>query len=152
MIPTSNCGAVFQMKLLSEIQPHSATMTSNQNTFMFLKAGLYDGTSDDLYIEIVRYYQAIDKPFFKKKSDIQTGIILFTCKDIMCPFQVKARRQSHTAIWNLTQDSLNLAHMYGLTFGDRNAPKHPVLSMIYPQIGLCIAVTSKTGGCTKCIQ
>ena len=40
-------------------------MTSNQNTFMFPKAGLNDGISDDLYSEIVRYCQAIDKLFLK---------------------------------------------------------------------------------------
>ena len=39
----------------------------------------------------------------------------------MFPFQVKARRQSITAIWNMTQDSLSLAHMWELTFGNRNA-------------------------------
>ena len=27
----------------------------------------------------------------------------------MYPFQVKVRRQSHTVIWNVTEDSLNLA-------------------------------------------
>ena len=77
---------------------------------------------------------------------------LYTCKDIMCPFRVKARRQSDTAVWNVTQDSLNLAHTCGLTFGNRKAPKHPVLSMAYPQIGLYIPVTSKTGGTTKHLQ
>jgi hypothetical protein len=47
------------------------------------------------------------------------------------------------------QDSLNLDHTCGLTFGNRKAPKHPVLSMTYPQIGLDIPVTSKTGGTTN---
>ena len=61
-------------------------MTSNQNTFMFIKADPYDGTSDDLYSEIVRYCQASDKPFLKKKNNSTNDIILFTCKDIMCPF------------------------------------------------------------------
>ena len=127
-------------------------MTNKQNIFMFIKSGPYDGTSDDLYSEIVRYCQAIDKPFLKKKNDSKNGIILYTCKDIMCPFRVKARRQSDTAVWNVTQDSLNLAHTCGLTFGNRKAPKHPVLSMAYPQIGLYIPVTSKTGGTTKHLQ
>ena len=58
---------------------------------MVLKAGLYDGTSDDMYSEIVRYCQAIDKPYLKKQNKIKNGIILYTCKDIMCPFQVKAQ-------------------------------------------------------------
>ena len=89
----------------------SATMTNKQNTFMFIKSGPYDGTSDDLYSEIVRYCQAIDKSFLKKKNDSKNGITLYTCKDIMCPFRVKARRQSDTAVWNVTQDSLNLDHI-----------------------------------------
>ena len=70
----------------------------------------------------------------------------------MCPFQVKARRQSNTAIWTLKQDSLNLAHTCGLIFGNRKAPKHPVHSMSYLQIGLYIPVTGKTGGSTKHLQ
>ena len=71
---------------------------SNQNTFIFLKADQYDDPSDDLYTEVVRYCQAIDKPFLKTKNDIQNGIIQYTFQDIMCPFPVKARRQSNTAI------------------------------------------------------
>ena len=62
---------------------------------------------------------------------------------------MKARRQSDTAIWNVMQDSLNLDHIYGLTSRNRKAPKHPVLSMTYSQIGLDIPVTSKTGGTTN---
>jgi hypothetical protein len=50
------------------------------------------------------------------------------------------------------QDSLNLAHIYGLTFGNRKSPKHHVLSMTYPQIGLYIPVTSKPGGSIKHLQ
>ena len=108
--------------------------------------------SDDLYSEIVRYCQTIDKPFLKKKNDMKNGIILYTCKDIMYPFQVKARRQSHTAIWYLTGDSQPLAHTCGLTFVSRNSPKHPVLSMTHPQIGHNIPVTSNTCGSTKHLQ
>ena len=33
----------------------SATMTNKQNTFIFIKAGPYDSTSDDLFSEIFRY-------------------------------------------------------------------------------------------------
>jgi hypothetical protein len=124
-------------------------MTNKQNTFMFIKAGPYDSMSDDLYSEIVRNCQAIDKPFLEKKNDSKNGIVLYICKDIMCPFQMKARRQSDIAIWNVTQDSLNLDHTCGLTFGNRKAPKHPVLSLTYPQIGLDIPVTSKTSGTTN---
>ena len=98
-------------------------MMSNQNTFIFLKADQYDDPSDDLYTEVVRYCQAIDKPFLKTKNDIQNGIIQYTFQDIMCPFPVKARRQSNTAIWNLTQDSPSLEHMSGLTFGKQKSPK-----------------------------
>ena len=98
-----------------------ATMPSKQNTFMFIKAGLYDSTSDDLYSEIVRNCQAIDKPFLKKKND-KNGIVLYTCNNIMCPFQMKARRQSNAAIWNVMQDSPTLAHTCGLTSGNRKAP------------------------------
>ena len=58
-------------------------MTSNKIFFMFLKAGPYNGTSDDLDSEIVRYSQTIDKPFLKKKNDTKNGIILYTCKDII---------------------------------------------------------------------
>ena len=42
--------------------------------------------------------------------------------------------------------------MSGLTFGNRKATKHPVISMTYPQIGLCIPVTSKSGDTMKHIQ
>ena len=104
-------------------------MTNKQNNFIFLKTGKFEGTSHDLYSEIVRYCQTIDKPLLKEKNDSKNGIILYTCKDIMCPYQVKARRQSNTAPWSVTQDSLHQAHLCGLTFGNRNAPRHPVLSM-----------------------
>ena len=48
------------------------------------------------------------------KNDRKNTIILNTGKDIICryPFQVKARRQFHTAIWNVTHDSLNLTHSH----------------------------------------
>ena len=108
--------------------------------------------SHDLYSEIVRNCQAIDKPFSRKKNDSENGITLLTCKDIMCPSQVKARRQSNSAVWNVMQDSLKLAHTCGITFGNRKAPKYPVLSMKYPQIGLYIPVTSNTGGTKKHLQ
>ena len=60
-------------------------MTSKQNTFIFLKAGTYNGITNDLFIEIVRYYQTLDKPFLKKKNDSKNGTILNTCKDTMSP-------------------------------------------------------------------
>ena len=115
-------------------------MTSNQNTFMFIKADPYDGTSDDLYSEIVRYCQLNDQPLLKNKIIVK---MVFSCKpykEIICPFRVQARRQSHTAIWNVKQDSLNLAHMCRFTFGCRKASKHPILSMTYTQVGLYIPV------------
>jgi hypothetical protein len=49
----------------------------------------------------------------------------------MYPLQVKARKQSDTAIWYVIQDSINLAHMCGLTFRNRKSLKHSVLSMTY---------------------
>ena len=49
-------------------------MTSKQNTFMFPKAAPYDGTSDDLYREIVKYCQEIDKTFLKKKNDSKIAL------------------------------------------------------------------------------
>ena len=49
-------------------------MTSKQNTFMFLKAGPYNGSSDDLYYEIVRYCQILDKPFLKKKMKMKMAL------------------------------------------------------------------------------
>jgi hypothetical protein len=64
----------------------------------------------------------------------------------MCTFQVKVRRQSHTAIWNVKQHSLNLAQRCGLKFRNRKVTKHPILSMTYPQIGLYIPVTNKASG------
>ena len=57
------------MKLISKRYFQSATMTSKQNTFMFLKAGPYNGLSNDLYSEIVREWQAIDKSSLKKKNN-----------------------------------------------------------------------------------
>ena len=115
-------------------------------TFMFIKADPNSGTSDELLSEIVKYCRAIDKPLLKKKKDTKNGIILFKCKDIMFPFQVKARRQSITTIWKMTQDSLSLAHLWELTFGNRNVTRCPVLSMAYPQIGLNIPLTKKSSG------
>ena len=58
----------------------------------------------------------------------------------------------HTAIWNVTQDSLNLAHKCGLTFRNRWSPHCPVLFKTYTQIGFYIPVTSKTIGATKHLQ
>ena len=44
-------------------------MIGKQNTFRFLKAGPYDdGTSDDLYGEMIRYCQAIHQPFLKRTN------------------------------------------------------------------------------------
>ena len=82
-------------------------MTSNQNPFMFLKAGPYNQVSDDLYSDIVRYCQTTHKTFLKENNDSKNDTFLGTCKDIMCGFQVLTRRQNNTTIWNLTQDSLN---------------------------------------------
>ena len=45
---------------------------------MFVKAGQYDGTSDDLFSEIVRNCQAIDKHFLTKKNDSKNSIVLYT--------------------------------------------------------------------------
>ena len=58
----------------------------------------------------------------------------------------------HTAIWNVTQDSLNLAHKCRLTFRNRWSPHCPVLFKTYTQIGFYIPVTSKTIGATKHLQ
>jgi hypothetical protein len=74
------------MKIYLKIYVQSATMTSEQNTFMFLKAGPYNGTSDELYSKIVRYFQMIDKTSLKKRNYTISGIILYTRKGIMCPF------------------------------------------------------------------
>lgn len=52
---------------------------------MFLLAGPYKGSPDDLYSEIVRYCQTIDKPFIQEKKQQQNGIILYIYKDIMWP-------------------------------------------------------------------
>ena len=65
---------------------------------------------------------------------------------------MKARRQSNTAMWNVTQDALNLAHMCGFTFKNRKTPKHPVPSVTYPQIRLYILVISKNSCTTKHLQ
>ena len=124
-------------------------MTSDQNSFKFLQAGPYKGLSGDLYSDILRYCHISDEYFLKKKHESEIGIFLYTCWDIMCPFQVNARGQSNTVIWNVTQDSLNLAYTYGLTFGNRKTPKNLVLSMTYPQIGLHIPVTNKANTSTK---
>jgi hypothetical protein len=127
-------------------------MTSKQNTSMFLKAGPHNGTSNDLYSEIVRYCQLNDQPLLKNKMIVKMALSCTPCKEIICPFGVQARRQSCTAIWNVKQDSLNLAHMCRFTFGCRKKLKHPDLSMIYTQVGLDIPVTSKTGSITKVLQ
>ena len=52
----------------------------------------------------------------------------------------------------MTQDSQYLAHTCGITFENRKASKHPVLSMTYPQIGLYIPVISRAGGSAKHLQ
>ena len=57
--------------------------------FMFLKTNPYNGTSEDLYGEIVRYCMIVDSPSLKKKNDSKNDIILYTCTDMMWPFQVK---------------------------------------------------------------
>jgi hypothetical protein len=95
---------------------------------LILKAGPYDGMCDGFYSEIVRYCQAIDKPYLKKKIDsiMVLPISIYTharTSCIMCPFRVRSRRQwSNSAVWNETQYLLNLAHMCGLTFGNLKAP------------------------------
>ena len=43
-------------------------------------------------------------------------------------------------------------HYIWITFGDNETQNHHVLSMVYPQIGLDIAVTSKTGNSAKHLQ
>ena len=65
----------------------------------------------------------------------------YICKDIICPSQVNARRMLQTALWNVTQSSLSLAHTCGHSFGNRNIPRYLVLSMGYPHIGQYISIT-----------
>jgi hypothetical protein len=77
-------------------------MTSDQNSLTFLQAGPYNGVSGDLYSDILRFCHISDDPFLNKKNESENGIFLCTCWDIMCPFQVNARGQSNTAIWNVT--------------------------------------------------
>ena len=43
-------------------------------------------------------------------------------------------------------------HYIWITFGNNETQNHHVLSMVYPQIGLDIAVTSKTGNSAKHLQ
>ena len=49
----------------------------------------------------------------------------------------------------MIQDSPNHVHTCELKVGNRNAPKHPVLSMAYTQIGINNTVTSKSSGSTN---
>ena len=74
------------MKIYLKVYFQSATMTSEQNTFMFLKAGPYNGISDELYSEIVRYFQMIDKHSLRERNNTKSDIILYTYKGIVCPF------------------------------------------------------------------
>lgn len=39
------------------------------------------------------------KTLLEEENDSINGINLYTCKEIMCLFQVKARRKSHTPIY-----------------------------------------------------
>jgi hypothetical protein len=50
---------------------------------MFIKAGQYDGMSDDLFSEIVRNCQAIDKPFLKKKMTVKI-VLSYTHERTLC--------------------------------------------------------------------
>jgi hypothetical protein len=52
----------------------------------------------------------------------------------------------------VTQDSLYLACTCGITFGNRNALKCPILAMTFQQIWLYIPVTSKAIGSTNNLQ
>ena len=68
----------------------------HQNIFLLLKAGRYDGTCDGFHSEIVRYCQAINKPYLKKKIDSKNGIIhlyIYTCKDIMYHVSIPGESQ-----------------------------------------------------------
>ena len=67
----------------------------------------------------------------------------------MHPLKVKTRKLCCTPFSNVTQDSLSLALTCGLTFGNRSAQMHPVLSMTYPQKRIYSPVTSKTDGTAK---
>ena len=101
--------------------------------------------SVELYSEIARYHKIIDKPFWQKRDGRNNGIILIKCKEIRCSFQVNARSQSYTTLSNVTQDALSLAHESGLTCGNRSIPKQTLFTMMYPQNGLHIPVTRKSG-------
>ena len=52
----------------------------------------------------------------------------------------------------MTQDTKPLAHTCEIIFANRKAPKHHILSMTFPKIGLDIPVTSITCGTTKHLQ
>ena len=68
-MPSKNLCQCVSMNLLSRTLIQTATVTSNESTIMFLKAGPCDVTTDDLCSEVVRYYQVIDKPFLRKKNE-----------------------------------------------------------------------------------
>ena len=52
----------------------------------------------------------------------------------------------------MTQDTKPLAHTCEIIFANRKAPKHHILSMTFPKIGLDIPVTSRTSGSGKHLQ
>ena len=107
-----------------------------------------NGTSDDFSSEFVRYWQSVYKSFNNKYLSLHC-IILYTCKNIMCSFQVNANKQSCNAFWNVAQDSLNLAFMCGVTFGIKKALKYCSLSMTNTKTELLNPVMSKTGSTTE---
>ena len=71
---------------------------------------------------------------------------------ILCPPQVKAQQQFYIAIWNVTQNPLHPAHTYGLTFGNRNAPKLHLHFMTCPLIQLYLPMRRKSGVTAKHLQ
>ena len=67
------CTKCVSMKLWFKKKHHiqSTTMTSEQIMWMFLKAGPYHETSDDLYTEIIRYCLTMDNPFLKQEMTVE---------------------------------------------------------------------------------
>ena len=88
---------------MQKIHFQSIPLTSKKNSLMVLEAGPYHGPFDHLSIGVFSHCQAIVKLFLKKKKDCQKGILLYTCTDNICPFQVKARKQSN----NVNNNSKN---------------------------------------------
>ena len=103
-IPTSKlCGFVW-MDLLSRIKTQSPTMTSNQTLSTFWKLVNkmeYWMTCLVRLTGIVR--QLIN--LSQRRKNNENSNILYTCTNVMCPFQLKSRRPCHTVSWNLTNSN-----------------------------------------------